>query len=71
MRFWTLVVDHPFYAVTDSEGKFEIPNLPPGKHKFRVFQERASQLERGVEVVVAPGKPTTVEWKYPASKFGL
>jgi hypothetical protein len=71
MRFWTLVVDHPFYAVTDAEGKFEIPNLPPGKHKFRVFQERASQLERGIEVVVAPGKPTTVEWKYPASKFGL
>ncbi|MDA0807777.1 MAG: carboxypeptidase regulatory-like domain-containing protein [Planctomycetota bacterium] len=71
MRFWTLVVDHPFYAVTDAEGKFEIPNLPPGKHKFRVFQERASQLERGIEVVVAPGKPTTVEWKYPASQFGL
>jgi hypothetical protein len=71
MRFWTLVVDHPFYAVTDAEGKFEIPNLPPGKHKFRVFQERASQLERGIEVVVSPGKPTTVEWKYPASKFGL
>ncbi|MBL6704681.1 MAG: hypothetical protein ISQ06_01120 [Planctomycetaceae bacterium] len=71
MRFWTLVVDHPFYAVTDAEGKFAIPNLPPGKHKFRVFQERASQLERSIEVVVAPGKPTTVEWKYPPSKFGL
>lgn len=71
MRFYTLVVDHPFVAVTDSEGKFEIPDLPPGKHKFRVFQERGAQLERGIEVVVAPGKPTTVEWKYPAGKFGL
>lgn len=71
MRFWTLVVDHPFVAVTDVNGKFEIPNLPAGTHKFRVFQERASQLERSIEVVVAPGKPTTVEWKYPASKFGL
>ena len=74
MRFYTLVVDHPFVAVTDAAGKFEIPTLPPGKHKFRVFQERATgggQLERGIEVVVLPGKPTTVEWKYPASKFGL
>jgi hypothetical protein len=71
MRFWTLVVDHPFVAVTNVNGEFEIPNLPAGKHKFRVFQERGSQLERSIEVVVAPGEPTTVEWKYPASKFGL
>lgn len=71
MRFYTLVVDHPFFAVTDANGKFEIPNLPPGSHKFRVFQERASQLERSIEVVVAPGKATTVEWKYTPDKFGL
>jgi hypothetical protein len=69
MRFYTLIVDHPFVAVTDADGKFEIPNLPAGKHKFRVFQERAGQLERGIEVVVAPGEPTKVEWKYPASEF--
>lgn len=71
MQFWTLVVDHPFVAVTDADGKFEIPNLPPGKHKFRVFQERASQLERSIEVVVEPGKATTVEWKYAPDRFGL
>ena len=71
MRFWTLIVDHPFVAVTDANGNFEIPNLPAGKHKFRVFQERAGQLERSIEVVVGPGEPTKVEWKYPASKFGL
>ena len=71
MRFWTLVVDHPFVAVTDANGKFEIPNLPPGTHKFRVFQERASQLERSIDVVVESGKPTVVEWKYSPDKFGL
>jgi len=74
MRFWTLVVDHPYFAVTDADGKFEIPNLPAGKHKFRVFQERVTgggQLERGIEVVVSPGQATTVEWKYPPAKFGL
>ncbi|NQV23288.1 MAG: hypothetical protein HQ518_02880 [Rhodopirellula sp.] len=71
MRFWTLVVDHPFVAVTDENGNFEIPNLPAGKHKFRVFQERGGQLERSIEVVIAPGKATAVEWKYSADKFGL
>lgn len=71
MEFWTLVVDHPYAAITDSEGKFEIANLPPGKYKFRVFHERGQLLERGVEVVVQPETTAEVEWKYGADKFGL
>jgi hypothetical protein len=71
MEFWTLVVDHPYAAVTDADGKFEIPNLPPGKYKFRVFHERGKLLERGVEIVVQPEAETKVEWKYAAGKFGL
>lgn len=71
MQYWTLVVDHPFAAVTDADGKFEIPSIPPGKYKFRVFHERGEMLERGVEVVVKPEAETSVEWKYGASSFGL
>jgi hypothetical protein len=71
MEFWTLVVDHPYAAVTDADGKFTIPNVPPGKYKFRVFHERGQLLERGVEIVVAPETESKVEWKYAAAKFGL
>ena len=71
MQYWTLVVDHPFAAVTDADGKFTIPNVPPGKYKFRVFHERGNLLERGKEVVVKPEAETAVEWKYAAGKFGL
>lgn len=74
MQFWTLVVDHPFAAVTDADGKFQIPNVPPGKYKFRVFHEKGEKgglLERGVEVVVNPEAETKVEWKYAAGSFGL
>lgn len=71
MQFWTLVVDHPYAAVTDADGKFQIQNVPPGKYKFRVFHEKGGLLERGVEVVVNPEAETKVEWKYAAGSFGL
>ncbi len=39
MKAHHLPLDHPFFAVTDEDGKFEIKGLPPGKHKFTVWQE--------------------------------
>ena len=30
MSAWVGVLDHPYFAVTDAEGKFEIENLPAG-----------------------------------------
>ncbi|HEY3965782.1 MAG TPA: hypothetical protein VGM05_14585 [Planctomycetaceae bacterium] len=39
MKAHQLPLDHPFFAVTDENGKFEIKGLPPGKHMFTVWQE--------------------------------
>lgn len=72
MSFYALVVDHPFAAVTDEEGKFTIPNLPAGEHTFRVWHERGKMLETKLKVVIKPApEETTLELKYPAAKFGL
>ena len=30
MRAWVVVMEHPFYAVTGSEGEFALDNVPPG-----------------------------------------
>jgi hypothetical protein len=40
MGAWVVVLDHPFFAVTGADGQFEIPNLPPGKHKLVAWHER-------------------------------
>ncbi len=70
MKFYTLVLDHPLAAVTDAEGKFEIANVPAGKHKFRVWHETKKQLET-VTVDIKGGQTTELPLKYNAAKFGL
>ena len=57
IAFW-MVTDHPYVAVTDSEGNFEIPNLPEGKHKFRVWHEGAGYIDRSMKVEIEPGETT-------------
>jgi len=34
-----LVVQHPYYAVTDAAGKFELSNVPPGKYEIVAWHE--------------------------------
>ena len=42
MKAWMMVCDHPYFAVTDAEGNFEIKNVPAGVElEFRVWQEAA------------------------------
>lgn len=49
MKGWVLVQDHPFFAVSDENGKFTIKNVPAGEWTFRIWQEKAGYL-RGVSV---------------------
>ena len=71
MRAYQLVLDHPFMAVTNAEGKFEIRGLPAGKHKFRIWHERGNFLERGYEIEIKAGETTEISPSFPAEKFGV
>ena len=55
MQAYWMVVDHPYAAVTDKDGKFTIPNLPVGEHEFRVWHERKGYLNRKYAVKVQTG----------------
>jgi hypothetical protein len=39
MKGWIRVFDHPYFAVTDENGNFEIKNVPAGKLKIFIWQE--------------------------------
>ncbi len=56
---WVLPLDHPFVAITDEEGRFEIPGLPAGEIELIVWHERAGYLERKLKVELDPGADGT------------
>lgn len=50
------VVDHPYFAVTASDGSFELPNLPPGEYTIEAWHEEFG----GQEMKVTVGEKETV-----------
>lgn len=52
MNAWLYVLDTPYAAVTDADGKFEIPKLEPGEYKLTLAHERLPKVE--ATVVVRP-----------------
>jgi hypothetical protein len=44
------VMDHPFYAVTNSEGEFEILDLPPGDYEVSAWHEKLGEQSQKITV---------------------
>jgi hypothetical protein len=47
MKAWVRVYDHPYFAVTDADGKFEIRNAPAGKYNLVMWQEGVGWVNGG------------------------
>jgi hypothetical protein len=50
MGAFVCVVDHPFFAVTDAAGKFEIRNLPPGTYTIGLWHEGVQAADQVITV---------------------
>ena len=40
MSAWIASFDHPYFAVTDAEGAYSIPDLPPGEYTLVMWHEK-------------------------------
>ena len=58
-----LVLDHPYFAVPENNGNFELPNIPPGEYTIVGWHERVG--ERSASVRVERGKAVTVNLSLP------
>ena len=45
-RAWIYVSEHPYVAITDSDGHFLIQNVPPGHYSIRVWHEGWTETDK-------------------------
>ena len=63
-HFW--VMDHPFFAVTDKEGQFTIPSLPPGDYQLVAWHEVYG--EQTANITVGKDAPAKAAFTFSAKK---
>jgi plastocyanin len=64
MRAWVYVVPHPWFAVSNAQGKFKIERVPPGKHSVWLrHADSALQERRQVHVEAGKTAELKVEWR--------
>jgi len=66
MNAYVGVLDHPFFAVTDEEGKFDIKGLPPGTYTIEAWHEKGGTVTQSVTVGPSETKDITFTIKAPA-----
>jgi plastocyanin len=63
MRMFVNVVKSPFYAVSGSDGKFEIKGLPPGDYTIAFVHEKLGEQDQKVTLAAKDSKTVDVTFK--------
>jgi plastocyanin len=63
MKSYMAVMPHPFYAVSETNGTFTIPNLPPGQYTVVAWHEKYGQQEQQVTVGAKESKALSFTFK--------
>lgn len=53
MNAYAAVMDHPFYAITKEDGRFEIEGLPPGTYTIEAWHERLGATTQSVTLAAS------------------
>lgn len=61
-RAWVVVLDQPYFAVTDSHGTFTIDGVPPGLHRIRAWHPMLGVADG--TVTVAPNGTASVDLRF-------
>ena len=60
------VMEHPYFAVTDKDGKFKLPSdLPPGDYTLVAFHRKAGELTQKITVAEGDKKEVAFTMEVP------
>jgi plastocyanin len=60
MAAYVMVVDTPYFAVSDKTGRFEIPDVPPGTYRYHAWRPGADILNGAT--VIRTGETLEIRW---------
>jgi plastocyanin len=67
MHAYIGVVNHPYFAVTQNGGKFELKSLPPGTYTVEAWHEKLGTQTQKVTVAEKQAAEITFTFKAPAA----
>jgi plastocyanin len=67
MRAYVGVVEHPYFAVTQDGGTFELKNLPAGTYTIEAWHEKLGTQTQSVTLGEKESKQVTFTFKAPAA----
>jgi plastocyanin len=67
MNAYVGVLDHPYFAVSDASGKFEIPKLPAGTYTIEAWHEKLGAQTQSVTLADSDSKEVTFTFKAAAA----
>jgi len=67
MNAYIGVLNHPYFAVTGSDGKFELKTIPPGTYTIEAWHEKGGRQTQSVTLGDKESKEITFTFKVPAA----
>ena len=67
MNAYAGVVDHPYFAVSGNDGKFDLKALPPGNYVIEAWHEKLGTQTQNVTIGAKETKEVTFTFKAAAS----
>lgn len=63
MSATVMVFDHPWFAMPDEQGNFDLSGVPSGMHQITAWHERLGDTT--LPLHVEPGRPATIDFVLP------
>jgi plastocyanin len=65
MRAWIVVTEHPYYSVSNLDGRFRLENVPEGSYQVKAWHEELEEQIR--EVTLTKNKVATLKFEFSAA----